>query len=188
MTDTAPAPEAPPTQATTPPAAPPPTDPPAPPTGDGDDGEPFDADRARAKITKTNSEAAALRRRLADAEGQLAKIDEEGKTELQKAADRATSAEQKVADLELRALRAEVAAEKGLTPAQAKRLVGATVEELQADADELLASFGPQQNPAGTPAGRPTDRPAAGSSDPTQQPVELDPAKLAESVPRSGLY
>ena len=148
----------------------------------------LDIEGFRRLLRRRLASTVALRRRLADAEGQLAKIDEEGKTELQKAADRATSAEQKVADLELRALRAEVAAEKGLTPAQAKRLVGATVEELQADADELLASFGPQQNPAGTPAGRPTDRPAAGSSDPTQQPVELDPAKLAESVPRSGLY
>ena len=31
---------------------------------------------------------------------------------------------------------------KGLTEVQAKRLVGATEEELEADADELLESFG----------------------------------------------
>ena len=39
-------------------------------------------------------------------------------------------------------LRLEIAAEKGLTPAQARRLVGNTREELEADADELLEAFG----------------------------------------------
>ncbi|MFE7399623.1 hypothetical protein [Streptomyces sp. NPDC057557] len=41
------------------------------------------------------------------------------------------------------ALRFTVAATKGLTPAQAKRLQGSTKEELEADADELLKDFAP---------------------------------------------
>ena len=45
----------------------------------------------------------------------------------------------------MRALRAEVSNAKGLTPTQAKRLVGATREELEADADELLADLGAQK-------------------------------------------
>lgn len=39
-------------------------------------------------------------------------------------------------------LKLKVALDKGLTLVQAKRLVGETEEELQKDADELLASFG----------------------------------------------
>lgn len=39
-------------------------------------------------------------------------------------------------------LRLEVAVEKGLDPKQAKRLQGETKEDLEADADDLLESFG----------------------------------------------
>jgi hypothetical protein len=56
-------------------------------------------------------------------------------------AEKRAAAEQRAADAELRATRLEVAHEKGLTPAQAKRLVGATREELEADADEILRDF-----------------------------------------------
>ncbi|WP_327712365.1 hypothetical protein OG912_32095 [Streptomyces sp. NBC_00464] len=47
------------------------------------------------------------------------------------------------------ALRITVAAEKGLTPVQAKRLQGSTKEELEADADDLLSHFAPSN--LGTP-------------------------------------
>jgi len=40
-------------------------------------------------------------------------------------------------------LRLQVALDKGLTGSQAKRLVGSTKEELEADADELLSTWGP---------------------------------------------
>jgi len=62
---------------------------------------------------------------------------EQDKTEAEKRA----AAEQRAAEAELRATRLEVAHEKGLTPAQAKRLVGTTREELEADADEILRDF-----------------------------------------------
>jgi chromosome segregation ATPase len=39
-------------------------------------------------------------------------------------------------------LKLEVALDKGLTKVQAKRLLGSTREELEADADDLVASFG----------------------------------------------
>lgn len=68
---------------------------------------------------------------------------EQGKTEAQKAVERAEAAEKRAAETESRALRLEIAAEKGLTPAQAKRLVGSTREELEADASELLDTFKP---------------------------------------------
>lgn len=65
--------------------------------------------------------------------------------DLKAKAGQSTSLEERVAgleaaarDAESRALRAEVANAKGLTPMQAKRLMGSTREELEADADELL--------------------------------------------------
>ena len=68
------------------------------------------------------------------------------KTEAQKLADRATTAEKTAADNELRALKAEVGLEKGLTASQIKRLHGSTRDELVADADDLLKDLG---RPAG---------------------------------------
>lgn len=68
-----------------------------------------------------------------------------------KAGEKATL-EERVADIErqareseARALRAEVANAKGLTASQAKRLVGSSREELEADADELLKDIGTQK-------------------------------------------
>lgn len=70
----------------------------------------------------------------------LAEIEESQKTELQKAADRAAAAEAKATGIEARALRAEVAAAKGIPAAL---LSGATQQELEASADALLAFRGP---------------------------------------------
>ncbi|MCQ6554800.1 hypothetical protein NPS70_16565 [Streptomyces sp. C10-9-1] len=53
------------------------------------------------------------------------------------------------------ALRIRVAAEKGLSPAQAERLRGSTKEELEADADALKALFGTQDNNDGAGSGAP---------------------------------
>lgn len=59
--------------------------------------------------------------------------------------------------------RLAVALEKGLTATQAKRLVGTTREELEADADQLLADLGPQhRRPRPNPAQDSADSPPAG--------------------------
>ena len=60
--------------------------------------------------------------------------------------ERVRTIEQQARDAEQRALRAEVAIAKGLTPGQAKRLVGSTAEELTADAEQLLADIGEQRS------------------------------------------
>lgn len=60
------------------------------------------------------------------------------KREKKELEDRLAQTPDKSADV----LRLEVALEKGLTAVQAKRLVGATKDELEADAEELIASFG----------------------------------------------
>jgi len=79
----------------------------------------------------------------AEAATRLKEFEDRDKTEAQRLTERAEAAERRVAEIESHALRLEVAAEKGLTQAQAKRLVGNTREELAADADDLLATFKP---------------------------------------------
>jgi hypothetical protein len=91
----------------------------------------------------------------ADAANRLKEFEDRDKTEAQKLAERAEAAERRVAEIEAHAIRLEVAAEKGLTPAQAKRLVGSTRAELEADADELLETFKPAA-PAEEPVGLPS--------------------------------
>jgi hypothetical protein len=135
--------------------------------------EPFDAERARAKIAKANSEAANLRKRMKDLEAKAARLDEleeSSKTETQRIADQQRSLEDRAVKADAEAARLRVALRKGLTETQARRLVGATDEELEADADELLASFKPADpgSPPGPP-GRPSER-LTGGGDPTTEP------------------
>lgn len=73
-------------------------------------------------------------------------LDQASKTEQERLTERLAAAEARAAEVEARALRLEVASENGLTPAQAKRLVGSTREELEADAKELLATFQPTKS------------------------------------------
>jgi len=164
------------------------TDPAAPPEG-GTDPEPFDETRALAKIHKANQEAAGLRDRLKTAEEKAARLDElenANKSEQQRAQEAAAALEQRATAAEQRALRLEVAADKGLTPGQAKRLVGSTLEELEADADELLETFGGTAPvaPADSIPRRPTERLRPGGSGTPAPPEETDPRKLAARVPR----
>lgn len=111
----------------------PPADPPKPDDQLGDPGKKaLAAERDRAK--KAEKEAAELRAKVKE-------FEDRDKSESEKAAERLAKAETAAAEASAKLLRLEVASEKGLTPAQAKRLQGATREELEADADELLASF-----------------------------------------------
>lgn len=121
--------------------------------------------------------------RLKDVEAQLKELSDKDKSEVEKLREAVTALTKERDDSAAKVLRFEVASEKGLTPAQAKRLVGVTKEELEADADEILEAF-PASSSGATPP--PSRRPAAdlkGGSDPTEEPVETDPRKLAESVP-----
>lgn len=94
-------------------------------------------DAAR-KEAKANADAA---KKLADIENAQKTEQERASDALQQALGRVNEAEAKTAAAELRALRLEVAFEKGLTPAQAKRLVGESREDFEADADDILTNF-----------------------------------------------
>jgi hypothetical protein len=82
------------------------------------------------------------------------------------------------------AMRAEVALLKGLTPAQVKRLVGATREELEADADELLTLFPRTSDGVAQGVGTLPDRigDLHGGGDPTQPHSDL--RKIINDIPR----
>ena len=71
----------------------------------------------------------------------LTEIEEAAKSETQKLQDRAETAERELTATRLEVLRNSVALDNHLTPSQAKRLVGSTREELEADAKELLADL-----------------------------------------------
>lgn len=108
------------------------------------DDEPYDRKRAEAKIAKVNREAAALRERLKELEPFAAKakeLEEAQKSEAERNTEKLTAAERRAIAAEEALLRRDVADEKGLTPAQAKRLVGKTREELLADADDFIAAL-----------------------------------------------
>lgn len=128
----------------------------------------------------------------ATAADELKRLRESKQTDEEKVAAKLADLEKRANEAEHRALRSEVADRKGLTAAQRKRLQGATREELEADADDLLESFPAAKdgNSGGTGGGsgddksrKPRER-LAGGGDPTEDPVETNPAKLAASVPR----
>lgn len=131
----------------------------------------------KAALRKANKEAETYRLKLKE-------LEDRDKSETDKLKDSLTVAEKRAADAEARALRLEVAAEKGLTMAQAKRLVGETREELEADAVELLESFGATGNGAGgakPPAGKPKEKLRPGHV-PDGDGGEPDMGKVADLV------
>lgn len=147
-----------------------------------DKGDDKDAAAEAAKWKALARKHEAKAKENADAAARLAKIEEEQKTAEQKAADKAAEAEKRAAEAELKALRLEIAHEKGLTPAQAKRISGTTREELESDADEFLESIKPGDE-KDRPSGKPRED-LKGGGDPTDEPAEMDPKKLAEAIPR----
>ena len=91
-------------------------------------------------LNKANKEAETLRLRLKE-------FEDRDKSELQLLQEERDALKAKTATLELEQMRREVADEKGLTPAQARRLVGSTREEMESDADEILEAFPAAQTP-----------------------------------------
>jgi ElaB/YqjD/DUF883 family membrane-anchored ribosome-binding protein len=134
---------APPAPTPTPPAVP--AAPPAPPTADeplGDGGKKaLDAEReARRQADKALAD---LRKEIEDSK----------KTAEQKASDALNAAQRTADENAARALRYEVAAAKGLDLSLAARLSGTTKEELEADADSLMALIPKAPTPPAPPAG-----------------------------------
>jgi hypothetical protein len=123
----------------------------------------------------------------------LTELEEAGKSEQQKLSDKLAEAERRARDAELKADRLEVAITKGLDEAQSKRLmtatkrlVGATKEEIEADADDFLPSFmgasAGDQDTKTPPAPTPQQR-LKGGGDPTTESVP-DIRQIVADIPR----
>lgn len=91
---------------------------------------------ALAEVKEQESKVTELQSQVDDKSGP------DAKAELEKARAAQAKAEGEAKEANLRADRVEIAAEKGLTPSQAKRLVGSNREELEADAEELVKDLG----------------------------------------------
>lgn len=150
-------------------------------------------DKGKVALNAERAAKKAAEHRAAMAEAELKKYQDKEKSAEEKFAE-AVAAQAKA---EHRALLLEVAAEKGLTPAQAKRLQGDDRQALEADADELLTTFGTKpevsKDPAeGQPAqptsNRPKDHltPPTGGADPTSPPA-VDADKLAADIVGTGV-
>jgi hypothetical protein len=114
------------------------------------EGEQFDADKARDKIRRINSENRNLRTRAAEAEAKAK--DSEGK-------------DVRLTALEAENLRLRIGVKHGLPESLVKRLSGSSEEELLQDAEELMALLGGTKPP--------TDQPREqlrGGGDPTKEP------------------
>lgn len=143
------------TDGTTPPTPPTPPAPAPAPADLGDAGKKA-LDEERAARREAEKQRKDLEARLKELEPLAAKakqLEDSKKSETEKLGEKLTAAEKRAVEAEQRALRLEVAAAKGLTQVQAKRLVGTTKEELEADADELLTSFGGGETSGGKGAG-----------------------------------
>lgn len=88
-------------------------------------------------LHKANKEAETLRLKLKE-------FEDRDKTEAERLADRAATAEKAAADAAASLLKYQVAAEKNLPAQLAARLQGATKDELAADADALIKLLGSQ--------------------------------------------
>jgi len=151
------------------------TEPEAPAAADGAPaGEPQDLDglrRALASERSLRKQAEQLARQREAAERQLAELQEAEKTELQRLAERAERAERDLEQTRAAALRMEVASAKGLPAALAARLAGSTREEVEADAESLLAEIRANRPTSPPPAAAGvgvTGRPAEGKPDPNE--------------------
>jgi hypothetical protein len=151
----------------------------------GDDKD-FDPEKAWKLIQNVRSDVDKLKTERDTLATKIKEYEDATKSDTQKLEERATTAETGLSTAQRETARLRIALKKNLTETQAKRLVGDTEEELEADADELLASFKDDENEDGDGGGErrtPKPRMRTGAA-PSSEPEETDPEKLAELVPR----
>jgi hypothetical protein len=147
-----------------------------------------DIEKVKADRDKWKTEARKWEDRAKENSGaaaELKKLQDASKSEEQKRSDDKKAAEDRAAKAETDLVRLRIATRKGLTEAQARRLVGTTEEELEKDADELLKSFKPNEEPAGngvTRRPRESMRPGTGGN---AEPA-VDVKKVVDEAMASG--
>lgn len=158
---------------------------------DGDESKLGDAGKRALDAMKREKNAA--KKQTADLLAKLKQYEDKDKTEtqrLQEAAEesksRAAKAESGAKKLQLALDRAPEGASLAHIKAVAKRISGDTDEDLEADCDELFALLAPPKETTTTkkePPGKPKER-LSGGGDPDDEPEEMDPRKLADSIGR----
>ena len=112
----------------------------------------------------------------------LRELEDKDKSDSEKLATRVAELEKELGAAASRAMRLEVALDKGLTQKQALRLVGESPDELIADADDLLASFKPSEEPKPAPPGSTPKETLRQGAAPTEP--EPDLRKVIAEIPR----
>jgi hypothetical protein len=140
-----------------------------------------DLDFWRTKAGEWEKRAKGNSRRIKELEPKASQFDAleaASKSELERAQEQTTALQAQLETTQRQALVASVALDKGLPANLARRLQGDSREDLEADADELLAQFPPSDNGPRRPA---PDR-SQGSS---ATPSTTDPAQQFASIIRS---
>jgi hypothetical protein len=112
-------------------------------------------------VRQLRREAAAGRNRQSELEEKLQEYEQRDKSEQERLSERLSAAEKRAADAESRALRFEIAAERGLDLSAASFLSGSTREEMELRAEELERLLGENKG-----------KPAAGFDGGARQPVK----------------
>lgn len=147
----------------------------------GEPDEPQDSDTdpdPSAEASKWKSLARkheAQAKKNADAARRLAEIEDANKSEIQKAADKAAEAEKRAEQAEAKALRFEVATDKGVPKHLHRFLTGTTQEELEEQADALLEAVNDGNGDTPRAGGRPREAMRSGAaSDDDPDPTDMN--------------
>jgi hypothetical protein len=128
-------------------------------------------------------------KRAQDAEAKVKEAEDADKTEVERLTGQVATLTKQAEAAQAKADRFEIAAAKGLSLAQARRLVGSTKEELEQDADEMRAELGldksddeksDDEKKDEDKGGRPSEKLKPGASNEADE--EPDPGKLADSI------
>lgn len=142
-----------------------------------------DKERLQGQVTTLTEERDGLQGKVDEA----ARKDESDSERQAREAEERKARDEKAKGLESENLRLKVALQKGLSETQAKRLIGTTEEELAADADELVKSFGGQGKGGEEEEGVPsrTPKPLVNPTDPAPgEDTFIDVNKALDSIPR----
>lgn len=110
--------------------------------------EPQGKSYPEAYVKQLRADAKSARQRADALEAKARERDDADKTETEKLTERATTAEQRATEAELKLLRLEVAAEVGLDAAAVQFLTGNTREEIEHRAEELARLLKDKGKPA----------------------------------------
>lgn len=125
-------------------------------------------------LNKANEEAKEARLKVKE-------FEDRDKTEAERTSEKLTTLEKDLTTAQADAARFEIALEKGLTKSQAKRLVGSTRDELEADADELVADLGLDEKDETSTPSRPREKLKPGASNEDDDET-VDGDKIAEKI------